>query len=141
MNARFKGPGRAADHGEVVSEATAGPARCWNCGGARQAQPWCPHCLERYERPDATEPEPLFEYVRARAPRGYSRTRGGPTSFGGFGRVAMSILPVVVAFFAIRNIMRSRTDGTIGYYLVLGVPAVVMAAAFVAVVWRRERMY
>jgi hypothetical protein len=122
-----------------VSEAPVEPATCGNCGAAGRAEPWCPHCLERYERPDTTEPDPLFEYVRARAPRMYSRTRGGPTSFGAFGRIVMSVVPVVVGFFAIRNIVRSRSDGTIGYYIVLGVPAVVMAVAFLAVVWRRER--
>jgi len=79
--------------------------------------------------------------VRARAPRTYSRVHGGPTSFGGFGRLAMSVVPVIVAFIAIRNIVRSRSDGTIGFYIVLGVPTVVMVAAFLVVVWRRERTY
>lgn len=82
----------------------------------------------------------MFEYVRARAPRSYSRIRRGPTSFGGFGRILISVVPVIVAFFAIRNIMRSRGDGTIAYYVVLGVPAVVMVAGCLLVVWRKERV-
>jgi hypothetical protein len=114
---------------------------CWNCGAARGPEPWCRRCLERHEPPDATDSQPVFEYVRARAPRVYSRVHAGPTSFGAFGRLAMSVVPVVVAFIAIRNIVRSRSDGTISFYIALGVPTVVMVAAFLVVVWRRERTY
>jgi hypothetical protein len=51
-----------ADHREVVGDPNVpvDEATCWNCGGARRPQPWCPQCLERYER----TPEPEFEYVR-----------------------------------------------------------------------------
>jgi hypothetical protein len=128
----------------VLSEPERAPvdeAGCWSCGAARGQHAWCPRCLERYERPEP-EPQPVFEYVRARrAPHTYSRVRGGPTSFGPVGRVVMSIVPVVVAFIAIRNIMRSRGDGTVAFYIVLGVPTVVMVAGFLVLVWRKERMF
>jgi hypothetical protein len=52
----------------------------------------------------------------------------------------MSSVPVIIAFFAIRNIMRSRGDATVAYYIVLGVPALVMVAGVLVVVWRKERI-
>jgi hypothetical protein len=66
--------------------------------------------------------------------------RAGPTSFGIVGRTLLSIVPMIVAFFAIRNVMRSRGDATVAYYLVLGTPAVILVGVFLAVVWRRERV-
>lgn len=70
----------------------------------------------------------------------FSRAKAGPTSFGLFGRLVLSIVPALVAFFAVRNVMRSRHDPTVAYYLVLGVPAVVLVVGFLAFVWRRERV-
>lgn len=111
---------------------------CSACGATRGRDAWCPLCLERYDRapviPEAFEPRPP-----ALRPR-YSHVRAGPTSFGIVGRSLLSVLPLLVALVAIRNIMRSRGDATVAYYLVLGLPAFVLAAAFLAVVWRRERV-
>jgi hypothetical protein len=112
---------------------------CAACGATRGDGSWCPLCLERYDRPAAAAPEPSH-WRAPRVSRAYSRTEPGPMSFGVFGRVSLSIVPVVIAFFAVRNIIRSRHDATIGYYLVLGVPALVLALGFLAVVWKRERV-
>ena len=73
-------------------------------------------------------------------PRVYSRTKAGPTSFGLAGRLTLSIFPALVAFFAVRNVMRSRHDATIAYYLVIAVPALVLVVGFLAIVWKRERI-
>jgi hypothetical protein len=70
----------------------------------------------------------------------FSRAKAGPTSFGLAGRLALSIVPALVAFFAVRNVMRSRHDPTLSYYLVLGVPALVLVVGFLAFVWRKERV-
>ena len=61
-------------------------------------------------------------------------------SFGFPGRFALSIVPALVGFFAFRNLLRSRHDLTFSYYLVMGVPALVLVAVCLAVVWRRERV-
>ena len=75
-----------------------------------------------------------------REPYVFSRTKSGPTSFGLVGRLALSIVPALVAFFAVRNVMRSRHDPTVAYYLVIAVPALVLVAGFLAFVWRKERV-
>jgi len=116
-------------------------AACASCGAPRRDGEWCPRCLERYDRITAVATESVpFETGAVRAPREYSRTKPSPVTFGLFGRVALSIIPVVVAFFAVRNVMRSRGDPTGAYYIVLAVPTVVIAAGFLAFVWKNERI-
>ena len=118
--------------------------QCRSCGAARRHGEWCPRCLERYEQP--AQPEPAtdvatgFPPKRVPAPREYSRVKAGPSSFGPFGRLTLSAIPAIVAFVAVRNVMRSRHDATVAYYLVIAVPALVLVVGFLAFVWRRERV-
>ena len=81
-----------------------------------------------------------FPPKRVPSPREYSRVKAGPSSFGPFGRLALSAIPAIVAFVAVRNVMRSRHDATVAYYLVIAVPALVLVIGFLAFVWRRERV-
>ena len=125
--------------------AAPGPVACPSCGTARGAGEWCPLCLERYDRTAVLQFEPPFDSRLvdprpAPAAHEYSRTKAGPTSFGFGTRVGLSIIPVVIAFFAIRNVMRSRHDPTGAYYIVLAVPTLVIAIGFLAFVWRKERI-
>jgi hypothetical protein len=66
--------------------------------------------------------------------------KAGPSSFGPFGRLSLSAIPALLAFFAVRNVMRSRHDATVAYYLVIAVPLLVLVLGFLAFVWKRERV-
>jgi hypothetical protein len=109
---------------------------CASCGAPRRAESWCLLCLERYELPAEPPPDPRHVPY----PRTYSRTKAGPLSFGLRGRVLLSILPALVAFFAVRNVIRSRGDMTVVFYLVIAVPALALVAGFLYAVWKKERI-
>jgi hypothetical protein len=129
-----------------VVNGTAGPVSignvCGGCGEPRREGAWCPICLERYEPRDPTLGQgagvPPVRPIRP--PHVVSRTKAGPTSFGLVGRLVLSIVPALVAFVAVRNVMRSRHDPTVAYYLVLAVPTLVLVVGFLAFVWRKERI-
>jgi hypothetical protein len=121
------------------ARAPSGPV-CAGCGAPHRGGSWCPICLEPYERVAELPLVVPPDRPRIPAPREYSRTKAGPTSFGFFGRLVWSAFPALVAFFAVRNVMRSRGDATVGYYLVIAVPALVLVAGFLAFVWRKERI-
>ncbi len=114
---------------------------CRLCGAPAGAGDWCPRCLTRFDAPDPHPAEWIEEArARRRPEHRLSRVRGGPMTFGPIGRILLSIVPVVVAFVAARNIFRARHDASFAYYLVLGVPLIVLVALFLAAVWKRDRI-
>jgi hypothetical protein len=134
-----------ADHPHVVSDANgvvASELACRTCGAAKGAEAWCRRCLEPYERPAAPPqvPERPFDPPREAAARTYSRVKAGPNSFGLVAKLALSSIPAVLAFFAVRNVVRARHDPTVAYYLVIAVPLLVLVAGFLGYVWKRERI-
>ena len=101
------------------------------------AESWCLLCLERYDLPGKTSTRPADTFrIRARTPaRRPARCRSDFAV-----RVLLSILPALVAFFAVRKRDPSRGDMTVVFYLVIAVPALALVAGFLYAVWKKERI-